>query len=235
MSIVTVTAFTGNANVPQDVKRRRHQVYDVMRRLGTPVLIKHMFNIDDVAAGIASASPSFDDVYGQPRNKDPLSYGVGFVSTETSINEWIKPDGTGIVTAATSPGQGYVIAPKYRGFGPGYLTYVIMPDTAEDIFKLIQTGALIKTQNATAQAPWYPAMNDNDLLIAVELDSQNKIVNTLERYQLKMATPTSIRGLDRRGRREYTEHGGNRFVINQSFQLNLVPKNSILHDVETDR
>lgn len=234
MSVKVASKYVGEESVPQDVKRRRRQVYDAMRRFGAPVLIKHMYNADDVIAGVAEPSPDFSPVYGQSRNDDPLSHGVGYVSVEKSLNEWYSLDSGEIVVANASPGVGYAQAPKYRGFGPGYLTYIIEPDTAEDVFKLSETGVLIKTQTATAQAPWFPEINDNDLLINVILKN-NLIAQTLERYQAKMTNPISIRGLDRMGRREYTEDGGNRFVVNQQFQMTLIPSNTHWYDVETDR
>jgi hypothetical protein len=229
-----VTRYVGERNIPQDVKRRRHSVYDAMRRFGAPTLIKHRYNADDVDEGIAEKSPNFDDVYGQTRRDDPLSYGVGFVSVEKSENEWVSPYGE-LVVADDIPTSEYVPAPKYRGYGPGHLTYIIEPDIAEDAFKVVEGGALIKVQQATAQAPWYPEINDNDLLINVILGRGWHIESTLERYVAKMTTPISMRGLDRRGRREYTEEGGNRFVVNQTFQMVLLPENDVLGRIEVDR
>jgi len=232
--IFNVIRYYGDPRVPQDILRRRHQVMEAMRRFGSPVVVKHMYNDVDVKTGIAKPSPNFDTVYKQTRHNDPLSHGVGFVSVETSVDEWVSPVGK-LVVSATTPGAGYVPAPRYRGFGPGYLTYIIEPDAAEDVFKLTEVGALIKVQTATAQAPWFPEMNDNDLLINVQLDRNGNVVSTGERYQLKMTNPTSIRGLDRRGYREYTEDGGNRFVVNQAFEMTLVPTTDELYNVETDR
>jgi hypothetical protein len=108
MTIARVSQYVGEASVPQDVKRRRRQVYDAMRRFGTPVLVKHMLNPDDVAASIATPSPTFDSVYGQTRNHDPLSHGIGYVSNELSTDEWYdKTTGT-IVKSRTSPGVNYL-------------------------------------------------------------------------------------------------------------------------------
>lgn len=220
--------------VPQDIQRRRKQVQETMRRMGNPVIVKHMYNDRDVKNGIAKTSPNFDDVYKQTRNIDPLSHGVGFVSVEETEDEWVSPDGK-LVVADSSPGAGYIPAPKYRGFGPGHLIYMIEPDVAEDVFKLTETGVLIKTQDATAQAPWWPEINDNDLIINVVLDRNENVISTHERFQAKMSSPVSMRGYDRRGRREYTEDGGNRLVVNQTFNMTLVPLDNVLYNVETDR
>lgn len=233
--LTNVIRYTGEPNVPPNIRRQRHSNLDTMRRFGSPVIIKHMYNDQDVQAGIAEKSPNFSSVYGQPRHNDPLSHGVGFVSVEKSKDEWIKPDGSGIVVAKTSPGAGYVPAPKYRGYGPGYLTYVIMPDVAEDVFKLSEVGALIKVQNAQVQMGWYPEVNDNDLLVICRIDNAERVVETYERYLLKMTNPLSMRGLDRKGRREYTEDFGNRHVTDQSFEMTLLPSNEELQNVEVDR
>lgn len=234
-SLIRVARYVGAGTVPQDVKRRRRLVYDAMRRFGTPVIVKHMFHDEDAERGFAERSLTFQDPYGQVRAEDPLSFGIGYVSAEKSEDEWIAPTSATIVTSVPTGATGYVKAPRYRGFGPGYLTYIIEPDVAEDMFKLTPSGALIKTSVATAQAPWYPEINDNDMIINVELDSKGRVLATRERYQAKMTSPVSIRGLDRRGRREDSGDGGNRFVINQTFEMTLVPTTSALYKVETDR
>ncbi len=233
-SLIRSSRYVGEANVPAEVKRRRRFVYDAMRRLGTPVVLKHMWNDDDAERGIAQKSPNFEDPYGQTRNEDPLSYGIGYESVERSDNEWLSPKGA-IVKSVTSPGAGYTRAAKWRGFGQGYLTYLIEPDVSEDLFKLSSGGALIQIQTATVQAPWWPEINDNDLLIHVVIDGHGRVVEAQERFQAKQVNVVSIRGRDRMGRREYTEAGGNRFVVNQTFEMTLVPSTSILQKVEFDR
>jgi hypothetical protein len=207
----------------------------MMRHMGSPVLVKHMYNADDAERGLAVKSDNFDSVYGQTRHNDPLSHGVGYVSVETADDEWIMPDGT-LKKSNTQPTGGKA-APKYRGFGPGYLIYMIQPDSAQDVFKLTETGVLIKVQDATAQAPWFPEINDNDLIINVTIDRAGNVLDTHERYQAKMTNPITIRGFgDRMGRREYTEDGGNRYMINQQFQMTLVPdSDASIYAVETDR
>jgi hypothetical protein len=61
------------------------------------------------------------------------------------------------------------------------------------------------------------------------------VLKTHERYQAKQTNPITMRGLDRRGRREYSGGGGNRFAINQTFEMTLVPTTHPLQKVETDR
>lgn len=231
-----VAKYVGESNVPQDVKRTRRSVHELLRRMGTPVLIKKMLVADDMKNGTVEESANFDDVYGQTRNRDPLSHGIGFVSVEKHPNEWIDPATSKIFYSQTNPGAGYIPAPKYRGFGPGLLTYVIEPDAAEDFFKHTPEGVLMKVQTATAQTAWWPDINDNDLLIHVELDRSGYIVGTQERYQAKMTNPISLRGTrERRGRQEYTGDFGSRYVVNQTFQMVLLPNVHEFQQVETDR
>lgn len=232
--LLRVVRYVGEKNIPGEIRRRRRSVHDMMRRLGTPVIVKHRFNIEDVQKGWAIESSNYDPVYGQARALDPLSHGVGFVSQELSADEWISPDGSEIVTSNTNPG-GYTQAPKYRGFGPGYLTYAITPDAAFDFFKLTPEGAMLKIQSAQCTAPWFPDMNDNDLLIQVELDAVGNLVETKERFELKQQNPVTMRGTDRRGRRETGSEGGNRHVVNQVFEMALIPVTNVLYNVEVDR
>lgn len=237
MPIKNVIHYLGEDYIPQDARRRRMQVQQAMIRMGTPVIVKHMYNIEDVEDGIAKKSPTWDDIYAQERHDDPFSHGVGFVSVENSDNEWINPINGQIVVSNSSPGAGYVIAPKYRGYGPGYLTFAILPDVAEDMFKLDESGALIRVQNARAKIGWYPEVNDNDLLILATLDGREQVVDTHERYRLKQTTQITHRGLNRRGVRfpgEAMDYG-NQVTINQSFELALIPPNDVIYHVEIDR
>jgi hypothetical protein len=231
--LANITRYLGDASVPRDIKRQRANNLTTMRRFGAPVIVKHMYNDQDVQVGIAEPSPNFSSVYGQVRHGDPLSHGVGFVSVEKATDEWVTPDGK--LYLGTTPPSGSVSAPKYRGYGPGYLTYAIMPDVAEDVFKLNEAGALIKVQTAQAQMGWFPEVNDNDLLITCRLDQGDRILETRERYLLKMTNPISIRGLDRKGRREYGEDFGNRHITDQYFEMTLIPTHDELYRVEVDR
>lgn len=248
----------GAAWVPQDVRRRRRDVENLMKRMGTPVLHKPRYNDLDFRNGLVDKSPVYDDIYEQTRNRDPLSHGVGYVSKELSPNEWYDANGN-IITgeilypsptqspsgslspAVGPPGAGWTQAPRYRGYGPGTMTYVIEPDRSEDFFKATTGGPLFKVQTALAIAPWWPDIDDNDILINVELDGQGNIIKTNERYECKNVNPVSMHGLNKRGRREsgsdYTTTGQfpNTFLMNQSFEMALVPFNDVIYDVETDR
>lgn len=229
-----VSRYVGERNVPNDIQHQRRATWQAMKYMGQPVLIKHMYNAEDVINGIAEASPNLDDAYQQSRNQDPLSYGIGLTSVEKSKDEWIAPDGT-IVKNRVQPSPQHIPAPRYRGFGPGYLTYIVEPDAAEDTFKLSPTGAFIKIQNAQAQMGWFPEVNDNDLIINVTLDRNGMINGSTDRFQAKQTNPVSLRGYDRKGRSEYSGDSGNRLIVNQNFEMSLVPKNNVLSGVEVDR
>lgn len=234
LGLTNVMRYVGSADVPRSVRMQRANNLDTMRRLGSPVIVKHMFTDLDYQNSVALKSPNFSDTYGQPRHGDPISHGVGYVGIPASTNEWVSPTGA-LVISATDPGGGHVPAPRYRGFGPGYLMYMIMPDAAEDVFKLSEAGALMRVQTAQAQTSWFPEINDNDLIITCQIDEGERVITTFERYQAKMTNPISIRGLDRRGRREYTEDFGNRNVTDQNFEMVLIPHRDELYNVETDR
>lgn len=227
--------YLGESSVPRTIRRQRAANMEAMRRFGAPVIIKHMFNAEDMETGIARKSPNISAAYGQTRHNDPLSHGVGFVSVENSTDEWIALDGRSIIQSPTPPGVNYVPAPRFRGYGQGFLTYVILPDVSEDVFKMSPTGVLIRTQQAQVQMGWYPGVSDNDLIISVELDRTGAIINDRERWQAKQTNPISMRGTDRLGRREYTEDFGNRYVTDQQFEMTLVPANDELYLVEIDR
>lgn len=227
--------YVGADNIPQDIKRLRRQVHDLMRRMGQPVIIKKMLTINDVEAGYAKRSPNFDNIYGQTRNNDNLTWGAGFVSIEESENEWINPSTGDIVTSDYELDPSWPKAPKYRGYGPSVVTYLIEPDVAEDYFKLTPTGAMMQVQTADVTMGWFPKINDNDLIINVELDEYGHVVSSERRYQAKMTNPVTIRGLDRRGRKEYEGDLGNRHMVNQLYPITLLPVNHILMNVEVDR
>lgn len=235
-----VIRYVGDAGHEQDILRRRRLSLETFRRMGTPVLLKHMYTIEDVEKEEAILSPEFDTTYRQPTHDDPFSYGVGYVSKETARGEWMSPYDereTRELIITDNPPKDFEPAPMYRGYGPGYLTYVILPDVPVDIFKLTEEGALIRTQQAKIQLPWWPIMKDNDLMITVELDASERIIDTFERYQLKQVNPITMRGHDRMGRREthLIDAASNRRVVGQQCEANKVPETDPIYGVETDR
>lgn len=233
--LIYMTKYAGEESAPQDIKRLRRQVHDMMRRMGQPVIIKKLLTDLDVANGIAKKSPNFDTIYGQTRNNDNLSWGAGFVSVEESDNEWIDPSSGEIVQSGFYSDPSWPKAPKYRGYGPGIVTYAIQPDTPQDYFTLTPTGAMMQVQTSEVVMGWYPKVNDNDLIINVELDESGRVIDTNRRYQAKMTNPVTIRGLDRKGRREYEGDFGNRHMVNQRYSMTLIPDNHVLMNVEADR
>ena len=133
-NLLYATKYVGEENAPQDIKRLRRQVHDMMRRMGQPVMIKKMLTVDDVKKGYAEKSPNFDSIYGQTRNNDHFSWGAGFVSKEKSKDEWIDPSTGNIIRSKSIPDPSWPKAPKYRGYGPGIITYLIEPDAPQDFF-----------------------------------------------------------------------------------------------------
>jgi hypothetical protein len=243
-----VIRYLGDPGVPQDMLRRRRLSLETMRRMGTPVLIKPLYTIEDVEKGDAEPSVGLDTIYEQPVHDDQMSYGTGYVSVERAPRgEWIKPATETEAAELVLQEEGepeWEKAPLYRGYGPGYLTYVILPDAPEDRYKLTEEGALIRTQQARLQLPWFPQVADNDLLIVVEIDAAEQIIQTFERYQLKQVSPITMRGAaalqrDRFGRRERDTAnltaGGNRHLVGQQSEANKVPETDPIYLVETDR
>lgn len=230
---------TGDPAIPNSIKKLRSASLQTTRRMGVPVLIKHMYNIYDVNQGIAKPSPNQSSTYRQGRHNDPLSYGTGYVSVQSAPEgEWMTTDGK-LVISPTDPGNGAVPAPLYRGYGPGYLTYAVLPDAPEDVLKYTEEGALVRTQQSLVQLPWFPKIGDNDLLIVCQLDSQENIIDTYTRYQLKQTTQLTMHGLNRLGRQEYLGpanlQGGNRYCIGNQAMINVMIENDVVYSVETDR
>jgi hypothetical protein len=240
-----VRGFLGDSDVPNEVSYQRKASADVYRYLGTPILIKRMYTIEDVDEGIALEAATMDDIYKQSTyNTDLISHGVGYVSKETQPGEWVgvppgSPDGKRIqlYVSEAQPYPNYVPAPRYRGYGPGFLTYAILPDRPEDQWKLSEQGALIRTQTAMVQLPWWPLVGDNDLIIVCKLDSNGRIVQTYERYKLKMTAPITMHGRDRLGRREFegVNANNNRYWVGWQAEMTLVPYPDEIYKLEVDR
>lgn len=232
--------YTGDPQVPTDVETFRFSNLEMMQRFGTPCLVKRIYTIEDVENGVAQRTPvNYDDIYGQSSYiTDQLSYGVGFCSVATQDGEWYDPATGNLYISSTNPNSTYLPAPKYRGYGPGFLIYAIMPDRPEDVLRFTQMGTLVRQQNALAKLPWWPMLGDNDLLIPLRINPNGTIAATFERYQLKMVSPITLRGHDRFGNREFDgTDGGNRYWIGQQAELMRVPYSVTepIFMVETDR
>lgn len=236
-SYTDVRFFTGDADVPRDIYNQRVASLEVMQRMGTPVMLKRVYNAEDAELGVAVAAPTFDTVYNQSTYAvDQLSHGIGYVSVDTQDGEWYDPLTGKLYLSPTLPNPTYLPAPRYRGYGPGFLTYAILPDRPEDTWKLTPQGTLIRQQIAMAQLPWWPQVGDNDLLITCQVGVTGLITRTYERYQLKRVTPITMRGLDRMGERESEVNaGGNRFWVGQQCELAKIPTNDPTYQVEVDR
>ena len=215
----------GPPNTPQDVKRLRRENMDMCRRHGEPVVFMHQFNENDVEAGIAKVCPyDYDDDYGATRENCPVCFGVGFVSMEDDPNAWL--DSNGNTVYGSDPGTG-VHAPLYGGYGPRYLTWMVEPDAAVDVFRISDQGVMVQTQQAQGFAAWFPALGDNDLVVNVNLSRDGfTITDEEDRFQLKRVNPVTVRGFGRRATFQ-------QFQVSQTFEMARIPTNNILQQVPT--
>jgi hypothetical protein len=249
--------YIGEPGIPKQVARRRRWVYDAFRRVGTPFLWKHKYSPVDVQLGIAQASPAFSDIYGRSGRFDTISHGVSFVSQAISPNEYYDAEGN-IQQFATNPGAGWTPAPLYRGYGPGWIVYCIQPDSPLDYLKVDASGSIMRVMQPQIICPWFPIMNDGDLLVSIDMDNGGNIVQAHERYECRSMQPITVRGNDKKGRRDrgvarriptgnddgsspgagatpvYTPTG-NAYVLNQISAENRLPYGHTAYDVEIDR
>lgn len=196
---------------------------DLCRRMGQPVVFRHMYSLEDVTAGVAKQCPAcFDSVYDQVRSDCIVCWGIGFVSVaDNDADLWI--DENGQIQQTTSPNAGWVIAPQYGGYAVPFLTWLVEPDVAVDVFRINDQGVMTQIFDAQGTAPWYPTMGDNDLCINVTLDRDGfAIINTLDRFQLKQVQQVTIRGF---GRRMSPGSNGQPYLVAQTFEMNKVPTN----------
>lgn len=222
----------GPPNTPEEIKRLRRENADMCRRMGQPIVFRHIYGQADVDAGIAKTCPAcYDSAYKQTRSDCPVCYGVGLVSVANNdANLYITQDGE--VVQTVFPEGGWVLAPQYGGFAVPYLQWMMEPDIAVDTFKINDAGVLEHTYDATGVAPWFPTLGDNDLCINVDLNSDGfTIAETLDRFQLKRVQQITIRGF---GRRTLPSTNGQPLLVSQTFQMNKIPTNSHLYDVPTD-
>lgn len=222
----------GPPNSPQEIKRLRRENMDLCRRMGQPVVFRHMYSLEDVTAGVAKECPAcFDDTYSQTRRDCPVCYGFGFVSVEDNPDPlWI--DQNGQIQQTSTPAAGWVKAPRYGGFAVPYLTWLVEPDVAVDVFRINDQGALTQVYDAQGMAPWTPTLGDNDLCVNVSVAGDGfTIVEAFDRFQLKLVQQVTIRGF---GKRMSPGSNGNPFLVAQTFQMNKMPTNQHLYDVPLD-
>jgi hypothetical protein len=230
LHILTVREV-GPPNTPQEIKRLRRQNVELCLKVGQPVVYRHMWNEDDEEDGYAKRCPAcYNTAYDQPRNDCPVCFGFTFVSVEDSLNANLWIDTTGRVVETTTPGPGWVRAPRFGGFDRPVLTWLVEPDVAVDVFRINQQGTMVRTYEATGVAPWYPLLSDNDLCVNVDLSPNDySITGTGDRFQLKMVQPMTVRGFGKRGRPPGS--GGQAFRVGQTFQMARSPDNQALYDV----
>lgn len=234
----------GGRRTPQEIKRLRRENMDFCRRMGEAVILKHQYNNDDYNAGtkflddggtvdantdplLAKHCPAcWDGVYNNTRSDCPVCFGVGFVSlvNDNITNKWVENGGLSDTNLGSN-----TPAPKYGGYGPGYITWMVEPDVAVDVFRINEQGVMVQTENAQGVAPWFPDLGDNDLCINVELSrNQQTILKAEDRFQLKLTNPNTIRGFGRRGVFQ-------NYKVSQQFAMARIPENTIWYSVPTDR
>lgn len=212
----------GPPSVPQEIKRHRKQIGDMLRRFGQPVIHRHMYTLDDVEKGIAKKCPAcFDEAYSQVRNDCPVCHSVGFVSVRESDDRWISSSGEIVTEKTIQP------APLYGGFAEPTLTMFMQPDVPIDLFKINDRGLLTRVEDAKAYTYYDPIFADNDILITVDLAQDGyTIKNVLDYYQAKKANQHTIRGWGR-----FQSKNQNQYIVGQEFEMALIPPNNVLRRV----
>lgn len=240
----------GGRRTPEEIKRIRRENMDFCRKMGESIMLKHQYNNKDFNAGMAylddnnlteddpipaDADPllakhcpaCWQDEYDRARSGCPVCFGVGFVSLlyDDITNKWIDSNGQ---LVSGDPGT-HQQAPKYGGFGPGFVTWLVEPDVAVDVFRINEQGVMVQTENAQGVAPWYPDLGDNDLCINVDLDPTETVITDIQdRFQLKLTNPNTIRGFGTRG--NYQD-----YKVSQAFAMARIPENTNWYDVPVDR
>lgn len=212
----------------QDIKRLRRENMEICRRMGQPVVLRHMWNRDDVLDGFAKECPAcYDAIYEQVRNDCHVCYGVGLVSVEDSLDPYLYIQSDGQVGIDPTSG---VRAPRFGGFAQPYLTWMMEPDVSVDVFKLNDQGVMVRTYDAQGTAPWYPKLADNDLCVNVTLDDNGySVIDTGDRFQLKRTQQITVRGFGKMTR-------GQEWMVGQTFEMSHIPAraNNILEEVPVD-
>ena len=234
----------GGRRTPQEIKRLRRENMDFCRRMGESVILKHQYNNRDYLAGqafldnggivtkdtdpmLAKHCPAcWDDERDMAKNTCKVCFGVGFVSLvyDDITHKLIENGKLSDVDLGS-----HQRAPKYGGYGPGFITWMVEPDVAVDVFRINEQGVMVQTENAQGVAPWYPDLGDNDLCINVELDRNlQTIIDIEDRFQLKLTNPNTVRGFGRRGIFQ-------NYKVSQQFAMARIPENTVWYDVPVDR
>lgn len=222
----------GSPNTPQEVKRLRRENMDYCRKMGQPIVWRHFYSLEDVDSGLAKPCPAcFDTIYKQVRGDCPVCYGYGFASVEDNPDPlWITEDGL-IVESDSQPSE-TIRAPRYGGFHVPYLTWMVEPDIAEDVFGINKQGVMIKTYDAQGVAPWFPSMGDNDLCVNVAVGGDGfTILETYDRFQLKQVQQITLRGF---GKQVRAKVDGQPHQVQQTFQMSKGIVGTQIYNVPVD-
>src|SRR3954468_18115522 len=80
MATTLIDQYLGPANTPQEVKDLRKSSFDLHEQLGSPLVFKHRWNLDDLQAGRTWRCPYHDELYGdRGASWDNVCFGTGFV------------------------------------------------------------------------------------------------------------------------------------------------------------
>jgi hypothetical protein len=122
-------------------------------------------------------------------------------------------------------GTGYL-----GGWANGEIVYVSIADAQENVFRLNDQGILMHDSHPQMTAPWNPPMGDGDIIITAEFDPLTwDVLNTYERYQIQEVTPTTMRGPGFK-----SEVRGKLYVVNQTAQIDRIPRGNVIYDVPVD-
>ena len=125
-------------STPADVQNVRHSFFDYAFRYGQPVVIKRMYNTDDVAYGRTNWDATFDDVYEQSSTiGNNLGYHAGW--SEGMFTYIVLGDGGSMIDDDT---------PNRPGTYKIFVTPAVAPWTP-----FIQDGDLIITVRTQMDSP----------------------------------------------------------------------------------
>jgi hypothetical protein len=122
-------------------------------------------------------------------------------------------------------GTGYV-----GGYRDGDIIYVSISDAPQDVIKITPQGILQYDHHPQMTAPWFPTMQDNDLIIVATFDPETwEIVDLAERYTLREVNQITMRGpgYQRQGRNAI----GKPFTVHQEAAVDKLPYGHPLYNV----
>jgi hypothetical protein len=152
----------GPRSDPQEVRDLRQSSFDFHETLGTPVLFKHRWNLEDEKNGVCKRCPLHDYIYGQDSIWDELCFGTGFlggyadgivvfVTMGDSQEDVIRFDPQGVMIRDRHPGMSAPWLPK-MGDGDLIIQAEFDPNTY-DILDLSDRYVLKEVTPVTMRGP----------------------------------------------------------------------------------